>query len=317
MDGRCAYAQFPGRCVTAQYRCPGYGLIAGYYPLLIALYRHLGLPLVPTYFDFSFSTLSPSSRRSAAASRSAGAARHTTRPSHTYFTYSGASGLSVPRLPSVFLSSPFALLSGLAYFTYTAVCFIGLILLSFLSWHRLLPALLGPGTTLDTLRHSLWPLPISTFIDDILVPVFSSVGTMTSSDVLQAPLPVLLEYVHAGMGTPHYTLGRGFSAASVADRLVQPVRDQDPGHVRLGHSINRLQYKDGRVDVGFERGEGITVDRLVIATQASAARSLLRLLTPSLDAGEEKRVHGMILALGDVDYRVSGRGIGCHCGAAG
>jgi len=275
--------------------------MAGYYPRLISLYRHLGIPLVPTYFDFSFSTLLPASRRSAS---SPSDTSHRTRSSHTYFTYAGASGISIPRLPSTSFSSLFALLDGLIHLLYTALCFLGLILLSFLSWHRLFPALLGHGTTLDTLRHRLWPIPVSAFIDNILVPVFSSVGTMTASDVLQAPLPVLLEYVHAGMGTPHYTLGKGFSAASVAARLVQPVQAQGEQYVKLGHTITRLEHKDGRVEVGFEQGAGISVDRLVIATQPSAARSLLRLLSPTLNAVEEKRVEGMILGLGDVDSRV-------------
>lgn len=127
---------------------------------------------------------------------------------------------------------------------------------------------------------------------------------MTSLDVLRTPLPALLDYIHAGMGTAHYTLAEGFSAGSIAEMLVKPVRQQGPGYVKLGTTIRSMKWEEGVVEVKFEGGERVEVDKIVIATQASAARILLGNLSPSLEVKEKKRVGGMLDALRQVDYRV-------------
>jgi hypothetical protein len=280
-------------------------LIPGYYPLLISLYKHLEIPLVPTYFDFSFSHLRPSPFLNSSNSKRTSASRF-----QTYFIHSGASGRSIPSLPSSSLNSPLASLYCLTHLLSTALCFLILIVLSFLSWHRLFPSVLGHTSTLSSLRSSTTLLPFfQDFIDNILVPVFSSVGTMTSLDVLHTPLPALLDYIHAGMGTSHYTLGAGFSAGSIAEMLVAPLKEQGEGYVRLKTTITTMKWEcDGSVgvvEIGFEESEAVEVDKVVIATQASAARVLLSKLSTSLEPKEKERVSGMIHALAEVDYRVS------------
>jgi len=132
---------------------------------------------------------------------------------------------------------------------------------------------------------------------------------MTSLDVLRTPLPALLDYIHAGMGTAHYTLAEGFSAGSIAEMLVKPVREQGPGYVKLGTTIRSTKWEEGVVEVKFEGGERVEVDRIVIATQASAAMILLGNLSPSLEVEEKKRVGGMLDALRQVDYRVGSSSI--------
>jgi protoporphyrinogen oxidase len=132
---------------------------------------------------------------------------------------------------------------------------------------------------------------------------------MTSLDVLHTPLPALLDYIHAGMGTSHYTLGAGFSAGSIAEMLVAPLKEQGEGYVRLKTTITTMKWEcDGSVgvvEIGFEESEAVEVDKVVIATQASAARVLLSKLSTSLEPKEKERVSGMIHALAEVDYRVS------------
>jgi hypothetical protein len=263
-------------------------LIPGYYPSLISLYRHLDLRLVPTHFTFSFS-------RSPLASPEV---------QQTYFIYNGANGLSIPSLPSSAWSSISAFSHGVAQFIYSTLCFILLLLLSFLSWHRLFPSLLGHQCTLTTLRNTLSPLRLDAFIDDILVPIFSSVGTMTTRDVLGAPLPALLDYVHATLGTDHYALGDGCSASTVADRLVRPIPAQGPGYLRLGACIVQLTHDRGDVIATLQDGEEIAVDKVVLATQASSAKALLQMLRPSLSGNEERRVESVVNALEGVEYRV-------------
>ena len=263
----------------------------------------MGLPLVPTYFDFSFSHLLASTSTPT---------RNGPGQTRTYFIHSGASGRSIPSLPSTSSHSPFALLGAITYLVSTAFCFLTLIVLSFLSWHRLLPSLLGHTSTLGSLHASLTLAPFfQRFIDDVLVPVFSSVGTMTSLDVLHTPLPALLDYIHAGMGTAHYTLGSGFSAGTIAEMLVKPLRQQGEGYVRLHTTITGMNWDSnvngGEVEIAFEGGETVEVDKIVIATQASAARVLLSKLSPSLEVKEKKRVGGMLDALREVDYRVRRR----------
>lgn len=191
------------------------------------------------------------------------------------------------------------------YFFYAATCFIVFLVISLCSWHGLFPSVLGYSATLDTLRRSLWPLPLGSFIDGVFVPIFASVGTMTTEDIRRAPLPALLEYVHATIGTRHYSLGDSFSAGSVADRLARPVREQGKGYLKLGAKVNSLMWKDGQVEAVFQDGVVVEVDKVVVATQATSAKVLLSMLKSSLDESEQRRVAQMEKGLDEVEYRVS------------
>ncbi len=131
---------------------------------------------------------------------------------------------------------------------------------------------------------------------------------MNLEDVWSTPVHCLLEYIHATVGTPHYVLGSGFTAAEVAARLIKPVVDQGGGYLRLGAEITGLESRDGAVVVKLGIEE-IEVDTVVIATQASAAVGLIGMLEASLakrgEKGELRRVRGMKKALSEVKYRVS------------
>lgn len=205
------------------------------------------------------------------------------------------------------------------------------LIIAFLGWHNLLPLAGGRQTTLRDFTstisyHLTYPLallsgsrvnslrtPIGTifsdFITDILLPLFSAVGTMTTSDVLDTPIGCLLDYVHSTFGTSHYTLGQGYTAANVAEKLVEEVKEQGEGYLRLGEQVHGMEYvSGGRVKVKC-RGGDVEVDEVVLATQASAAVLLLGMLEGNLEdkgvIGELQRVKGMKRALGQVEYRVS------------
>ncbi|CAK9786435.1 FAD/NAD(P)-binding domain-containing protein [Cutaneotrichosporon oleaginosum] len=271
----------------------------GYYPLLIALYRHLGLPLSSAAFTFSFASL-PSGRDLNA--------------DDTYFIHSGASGASLPSMPAQAWRSPVAFVRGFLTLLGVGLCYVVLLTLSFASWHGLLGSItyrqLVDAVT-ARLEQPIAFIPLRTplgrafrnFATDIVLPLFSAVGTMTADDVWDTRADVLLDYIHAGVGTSHYTLGGGMSARDVARLLAEPVRAQGEDHVRLGTGIKSITYSDDGLTLSLDDDAKLEVDRVVVATQASAARALLSTLEPSLPAAEGKRVARMRQALAHVHYR--------------
>lgn len=61
---------------------------------------------------------------------------------------------------------------------------------------------------------------------------------------------------------------------------------------------------EASLEIGFKNGDNITVDRLVVATQASAAGNLLKMLQGSLRGKEAARVSKMRDGLRQVEYTV-------------
>lgn len=285
----------------------------GYYPLLISLYKHLQLELRPTWFTFSFSHLTSSSAKPTKPQRHRTTGHSTS--SSTYFIYSGGSGLSLPTLPSAAWRSTFGLITALFTVFYNAVCFIILLVLSAATYHGLLgsPAS-SPWCLGDFVDVPFMGRLYSPFIHNILVPIFSAVGTMTSEAVLNSPFIFFAEYIHTTIGTPHYTLANA-SAQTVAEKLAHGVSAQGEGHLRLNEEIVSISRKndggeqekaspEGSLEIGFKNGDNITVDRLVVATQASAAGNLLKLLQSSLRGKEAARVSKMRDGLRQVEYTV-------------
>lgn len=288
----------------------------GYYPKLLSLYSHLGLPVVPVNYTFSFSS-----------------------SQSTYFIHSGASGASVPSLPSEAFTGFSRLARALMKLLGVALCYLLLIALSFAAWHDLLPPPLS-STTLTvrqftTYLSSFLTYPIripviglspwtplgnvfENFMGTLVLPLFSAVGTMTAADVWAMPVRLLLEYVHTTLGTSHYHLGDGFSSADVARQLAAPVKDQGPDYLRLKAEVVGLEYALGggvniRLrsvgDLEITADEILRVEKVVLATQASVAGCLLRSLEKNLKQwGEEKerrRIGKMVQGLQSVKYRVS------------
>jgi hypothetical protein len=259
----------------------------GYYPLVIALYNHLRLPIKPEHFSFSFASLRPR--------------RKVIKQQDTYFIHSGASGLSLPSLPAHASRNTLRITLGLMNLVIVGICYVALLITAFLSWHGLLPASLSGDASFLTVVEAISNFidkPISrlprtrlgpqfkAFATDIVLPLFSAVGTMTEDDVWSTPAVHILDYIHAGVGTAHYSLGEGKSARDVSRLLAAPIRKQGNDHLRLGSAIRSIRYNAknsiGGVTVLLDGGGEIDVDCVVIATPARAARHLLGTFEPSL-----------------------------------
>lgn len=227
-------------------------------------------------------------------------------------TYTGASGTSFPSVPSHAWSDPMALIRAIVQLLTTGVCFLVLIVTAAASWHGLLSKTRTFREVVESVASTLeHPLPLvytplgssfRTFASDVLVPLFSSVGTMTAEDLWTTPAHHILEYIHAGMGTSHYSLGKGESARDVARLLSDPVRAQGDDHIRLGTTIKSITQRRGSLVLSLDDDE-LLVDKLVLATPASVTRSLLLDLRPSLPPAEAKSLSTTIEALSDIQYR--------------
>ncbi|WVO20404.1 uncharacterized protein IAS62_001700 [Cryptococcus decagattii] len=237
---------------------PMRGFQGGYYPKLLSLYTHLGLPIVPVKYTFSFSS-----------------------SQSTYFIHSGASGASMPSLPSEAFTGPFRLARALMKLFGIALCYLLLIALSFAAWHDFLPPSLSSTTltvrefTINLSSFLSHPIRIpviglspwtplgnvfENFMGTIVLPLFSAVGTMRAADVWAMP-----------------TIG-GTSKGPRARLYLETTAD-----------------------------ETLRVEKVVLATQASVSGRLLRNLDKSLKHwGEEKerrRIGKMIQGLQTVKYR--------------
>lgn len=130
---------------------------------------------------------------------------------------------------------------------------------------------------------------------------------MPEDKVYKTPVKVLLEYVHKTVGTDHYTPAPGHSARTIAEKLAESVREQGEGYVKLGNAVKGLRYERGEVVVQLGEEE-VRVDRVVLATPASAAGHLLGMLEHSIEQageGELERLKMMKSALKGVRYKVS------------
>jgi hypothetical protein len=199
-----------------------------------------------------------------------------------------------------------------------AWCYLLLLALSFLSYHALLPTLFS-GSLRDFttqisnfLYHPIPLIPLYTplgilwrnFVATLVIPLFSSVGTMPESEVYETGVGVLLEYIHKTVGTDHFTPGPGHSARTIAEKLSEPVKEQGEGYLRLGSEVKGLRKEGGEVVVELGDRE-IRVDRVVLATPASVAGKLLGMLESSVEGREGERVGVMRNALKGVRYKVS------------
>ncbi|EIW69798.1 hypothetical protein TREMEDRAFT_56712, partial [Tremella mesenterica DSM 1558] len=126
----------------------------GYYPHLLALYRHLNLPLIPIDYTFSFSHFFPSS---SVPIRDTEKSYDPQNPSstrlndpdytqETHFIHSGNSGISLPSLPSNSYSSLSSFFQNITRWFKNAMCFIILLFLSTLSANHFLPTTLRKTT---------------------------------------------------------------------------------------------------------------------------------------------------------------------------
>ncbi|CEH14530.1 hypothetical protein CBOM_02368 [Ceraceosorus bombacis] len=216
---------------------------AGYYPRLLRLYRRIGIKTRPSNFTFSFSTLS-----------SAASGRPGPSPHLLYEGSSGARGVSLPSrlfmtsnalgqesLQSEGSAGAAALVSrhvdSLKAYLSTLITLIisYLYLLIVALWHHHL------GNTTDP-THPLATTPLSdwcehhklrrSFVDTILIPMFSAVMTARGQTVKEAPAAEILAYIAATFSRSHFTVAAGVRA--VQERLLSELQ---PSHIHTGTSV--------------------------------------------------------------------------------
>jgi hypothetical protein len=224
----------------------------------------------------------------------------------TYFLHSGSSGLAFPSLPSVAFTSPLSFVRHTLHFLVVAVCYVLYLLLCFLVYHSILPRSRPFSNYITALTRRLnHPIPLlplpstrlgsawQSFAPDIVLPLFSAVGTMSAADVLAMPMGVMADYVHATVGTTHWRLSADTGAREVARRLLKPVVEQGSDHVRLGTQVKALKVAEGeggvRVVLG---GEEIQVDTVILATPAGVTAKLLAgMLDEGRDGCPQRLIH--------------------------
>lgn len=255
----------------------------GYYPQLLALYRHLRIPIIASDFTFSFSSLP----------------QVPSQPIEAHFIHAGSSGLSIPLFPAKTYKSISGLVRAISTFASFALCYVFLLVLAFLSHQGLLFSY-GERTLADV----KFGKGFDTFTETVLVPLFSAVGTMSRSDVRSTRISTILSYIHLTVGTSHYRVHDSVGAKGVAEILTVPVR-----RVMLGVEIIGMKATNDGITVLIEDHEAIVVDEIVIATPAGAARALVEMYEGALRgwksaAGELERVRSIKDGLHRVEYRV-------------
>ncbi|PSS31937.1 hypothetical protein PHLCEN_2v2297 [Hermanssonia centrifuga] len=281
----------------------------GYYPQLIALYKHLGVKFRQADFSYSFSTLTNLSDT-------------LQRQITTTMIYNGASGrdgvsmpsnMLPPTAKSSLLSAPSSLVAHLhIYVTFMlsmfllVVFYLRLVLFSLpiqvpesisSSWVAFsiplwLPFPTRPRNKCLTLREwterttpnnaiSRWlklDVQWQHFVKEVLVPLFSAVCTAGEDRIWNHPVEELLDYIYLTFGTHHYVVLNG--VRDVVRKITTPV---PPSNIHLSTPIVALVpgSPDGvsvsTVDIHCASNVVFSgFEHVILATQANHAGPLLK-----------------------------------------
>lgn len=166
---------------------PMRSISAGYYPRLIRLVRHLGLPLREREYTYSFATSCHPADGTAAAGPGEG------RPTMTAL-YGGGGGRAGYTLPSATVTERIAITLGFIYYALLALVLSGLRLTS-TSWLR-------------NMRHDAFCARFGVpraFTANLLDPTLCAVCTCTEAELAQYPAAYLLDYRARTFWRSHYT----------------------------------------------------------------------------------------------------------------
>lgn len=189
---------FQGGLYHADEATPDSFLSAGYYPQVIALYKHLGVSFRKSDFSYSFSMLSPPTDSH----------RQRITAAMIYNGSSGFSGVSMPSTMAVSDKYPFPIRVALKAWTLAMfvlitaqllVCYLRLLFLSipFLRSSRL-KKMCFKDWAIETIpqgtiaRWVTLDLAWKDFTEFVLLPLFSAVCTASLRDVAEHPIEELL-----------------------------------------------------------------------------------------------------------------------------
>lgn len=279
---------------------------AGYYPELLSLYRHLGIPVRKSDFTYSFASLPStlrSSRRPGALPgvEKFGAAARAPSPTLLYNGSSGLRGFSLPSSLQLGAPPPVALLTSpreaASFLSRTLPAHVSAVrsyllsvLLFALSYIHLLTLALWhhyTGHTRDP-AHPLAMMPLAEFCasarlrpdftERVVISLFSAVMTASRQSVREAPTAEVLSYIALTFLRNHYTVGTG--VCEVVNALAKPMPSEN---IHLGASvadISPCQTVRGTATFQVRQADGRTktfdgFHHVIFATQANQAGSLM------------------------------------------
>ncbi|KAI3558387.1 hypothetical protein CABS02_01534, partial [Colletotrichum abscissum] len=266
---------------------PMRALAGGYYPNVMRMYDHLGIPYHPIRFLFSFAKSLPARKPDTIAS------------GKNQATLDGASGVpgeyfvhasnlhQVPPWPGnrgILAHFVEILCLIICQFWFTVACFMV---------HPLTEGSDGGETFGDYLRRIWLPRRYATHY---LLPLMSSVSTCTHAELLAFPASDVVEYKKRSHGQQHYTVCGGVH--QVEGRLAKEMED-----VRLGACVAEVaSTADGRVRLRWQSTENAAgqilddvFDRVILAVSPDVAGKIYQPLRDILEPLPTIRVESSVL----------------------
>lgn len=310
---------------------------AGYYPNVVALYKKLGVPLRRSDFTYSFANIAHEPQQSSSSSTTAGGHR---APS-PWFLYEGASGFRGFGIPSAlnprgqrkrrnnavdgsdssrreprssFVETMLILRTYLVQITTFVLGYIYLLTVSL--YHHHLGHTRDPrhdvnrqtfqqyfGLKQAPHTNSLTRLT-TTFLQQVVVPLFSAMMTAQGDSVLHAPVAEVMDYVALTFGRSHFTVAAG--VLEVEQRISQPLQ---PEQIHTNCLVKRLQRTGDSISIEVEEeGADLTYnkfDHIVLATQANQSAEFVETLLGDQNHGASPQLSRMAQQLRSFTYEDS------------
>ena len=255
------------------------------------LYRKLGVPVKKNNYTFSFAT--------------------TARPRSPFLLYNGHSGLRGVSLPSQSLSLA-ALVAHVRLLVPLVVSYLALLALSL--FHYVCGHLHDPGHALSIEPLQVWldrhtRLIDPTFVDAILLSLFSAMTTSSRGRVQEVPVSEVMLYIAATFLRNHYTIQGGVQMAQA-----QLIAHIPPQHIHTAMAVHKVQAGQQATLTALHTHTQTYTNHpgfhdVIFATPANLSASLLDSYRASLDDAASavltQRIQGLRRELGDITYETS------------
>ncbi|PPQ98873.1 hypothetical protein CVT24_003504 [Panaeolus cyanescens] len=298
MDSASISIQNPGLEKDWRVDVPMRSFQGGYYSQLIAMYKNLGVAFRESDFSYSFSTLTNSHNNSG-------------RSISTTFIYNGSSGSAGISKPSA-LSQPakqlhFGTWPDAVNWIWSSLLFIymafHLVLCYLITLYHSLP--LCRDQNISSMVFKDWLLSVKpdgvlsrilgldvawlSYVQHILIPLFSAVCTAPEECVLDHPVEEFLDYIWLTLGTHHYVTSNGV-------REVVALLTSNLHHIHLSSPIVAIvpdpnnsemisiQCTQNNVPKSYDGFQ-----HLIFATQASGAVPLVESYIANLPPSQTHR----------------------------
>ncbi|KAL0576387.1 hypothetical protein V5O48_005608 [Marasmius crinis-equi] len=297
MDSSSISIPVPGEGKEWRVDVPMRSFQGGYYPQLIALYKHLGVQFRKTNYSYSFALLSPELHSKE-------------RRITTSMIYNGRSGLAGVSMPSSMrrrtkdtpvLLGTLQMIWSFAAFALMAVqllvCYLRLLILAVPIFRFLDTPTMAYSTwarrTLPTgliARMTGFDLAWIEFTQDVVIPLFSAVCTCPLDDVQSHPVEEFLDYIWLTLGTHHYAAKNG--VCDVVSRLSSSIPESN---IHLSSPIFSLRADPSNPSVASIHCETPIGEKtysgfhhIIFATQANRAVPILESYANSLPQTSEQ-----------------------------